>query len=60
MTAGHGEHREGGGVQVGKGDDYSSIMVKALADRFAEAFAEYMHEQVRRELWAMPRRDAVE
>jgi 5-methyltetrahydrofolate--homocysteine methyltransferase len=35
-----------------KGDDYSSIMVKALADRFAEAMAEYMHEQVRRELWA--------
>ncbi len=35
-----------------KGDDYSSIMVKALADRFAEAMAEYMHEKVRRELWA--------
>ena len=32
-------------------DDYSSIMVKALADRFAEAFAERMHEVVRRELW---------
>ena len=35
-----------------KGDDYSSIMVKALADRFAEAMAEYMHEKVRKELWA--------
>ena len=35
-----------------RGDDYSSIMVKALADRFAEAMAEYMHEKVRRELWA--------
>ncbi len=33
-------------------DDYSSIMVKALADRFAEAFAEAMHARVRRELWA--------
>jgi 5-methyltetrahydrofolate--homocysteine methyltransferase len=33
-------------------DDYSSILVKALADRFAEAFAEAMHERVRRELWA--------
>ncbi|KRB13595.1 methionine synthase [Mesorhizobium sp. Root695] len=33
-------------------DDYSSIMVKALADRFAEAFAERMHEKVRREFWA--------
>ncbi|MCZ4091266.1 methionine synthase [Sinorhizobium psoraleae] len=32
-------------------DDYSSIMVKALADRFAEAFAERMHEYVRMELW---------
>ncbi|MCY1742837.1 methionine synthase [Ensifer sp. SL37] len=32
-------------------DDYSSIMVKALADRFAEAFAERMHEYVRTELW---------
>ncbi|WP_159948450.1 methionine synthase [Rhizobium sp. 18065] len=32
-------------------DDYSSIMVKALADRFAEAFAERMHERVRREFW---------
>lgn len=33
-------------------DDYSSIMLKALADRLAEAFAEYMHTYVRRELWA--------
>ncbi len=33
-------------------DDYSSIMVKALADRIAEAFAERMHERVRREFWA--------
>lgn len=33
-------------------DDYSSIMLKALADRLAEAFAEQMHERVRRELWA--------
>ncbi|MCD2182533.1 methionine synthase [Rhizobium sp. GN54] len=32
-------------------DDYSSILVKALADRFAEAFAERMHEFVRKELW---------
>ena len=33
-------------------DDYSSIMVKALADRIAEAFAERMHQRVRREFWA--------
>ena len=32
-------------------DDYNSIMVKALADRFAEAFAELMHEKVRKEIW---------
>lgn len=32
-------------------DDYNSIMVKALADRFAEAFAEYLHEKVRKEFW---------
>jgi len=33
-------------------DDYSSIMVKALADRLAEAFAERMHQRVRTEFWA--------
>ena len=32
-------------------DDYSSIMVKALADRFAEAFAEYLHKEVRTKYW---------
>jgi len=32
-------------------DDYSSILVKALADRFAEAFAEALHERVRKEFW---------
>ena len=32
-------------------DDYGSIMVKALADRIAEAFAERLHERVRREFW---------
>jgi 5-methyltetrahydrofolate--homocysteine methyltransferase len=34
-----------------KNDDYSSILIKALADRFAEAFAEQMHERVRKEFW---------
>lgn len=33
-------------------DDYSAILLKALADRLAEAFAEYLHEKVRTELWA--------
>jgi len=32
-------------------DDYNSIMVKALADRFAEAFAEYLHRQIRIDKW---------
>ena len=32
-------------------DDYSSILVKALGDRLAEAFAEYLHLKVRREIW---------
>ncbi|QEE49277.1 methionine synthase [Flavobacterium alkalisoli] len=32
-------------------DDYNSIMVKALGDRFAEAFAEYLHEKVRKDFW---------
>jgi len=32
-------------------DDYSAILVKALADRLAEAFAERMHQRVRQELW---------
>lgn len=34
-----------------KGDDYNAIMVKALADRLAESFAEYMHMKVRTEFW---------
>lgn len=32
-------------------DDYNSIMLKALADRLAEAFAEYLHEKIRKEYW---------
>ncbi|NLZ49092.1 MAG: methionine synthase [Clostridiales bacterium] len=34
-----------------EGDDYRAIMVKILADRLAEAFAEYLHMQIRREYW---------
>jgi len=33
-------------------DDYNSIMIKAIADRLAEAYAECMHEKVRKEIWA--------
>lgn len=37
---------------VDQGDDYRAIMVKALADRLAEAFAEFLHEKVRTDFWA--------
>ena len=33
------------------GDDFSNILLKALTDRLAEAFAEYLHVYVRKELW---------
>ena len=32
-------------------DDYNSIMIKALGDRLAEAFAEYLHKKIRKEIW---------
>ena len=41
-------------------DDYSSIMLKALADRLAEAFAECMHQRVRRDLWGYAAGEALE
>jgi 5-methyltetrahydrofolate--homocysteine methyltransferase len=41
-------------------DDYSSIMLKALADRLAEAFAERMHERVRREFWGYADREKLD
>ncbi|WP_226621615.1 methionine synthase [Alloyangia pacifica] len=50
VTAGIEEERIAKEFEA-KNDDYSSILVKALADRFAEAFAERMHEMVRKELW---------
>ena len=40
-------------------DDYSAIMAKALADRLAEALAEYMHRRVRREFWAYDPNEAL-
>jgi len=41
-------------------DDYSSIMLKALADRLAEAFAEQMHERVRKDLWGYAPDEALD
>jgi 5-methyltetrahydrofolate--homocysteine methyltransferase len=49
VTAGIGE--EEALKRIKATDDYSRIMLKALADRFAEAFAERLHERVRKELW---------
>ncbi|HYQ99612.1 MAG TPA: vitamin B12 dependent-methionine synthase activation domain-containing protein, partial [Casimicrobiaceae bacterium] len=41
-------------------DDYSAIMLKALADRLAEAFAEWLHRKVRRELWGYARDESLD
>ena len=50
VTAGIGIEEK---LELFKGahDDYNDILIKALADRFAEAFAEHMHERVRKEFW---------
>ena len=40
-------------------DDYGDIQLKALADRAAEAFAEYLHEKVRREMWGYARDESL-
>ncbi len=40
-------------------DDYSSIMLKSLADRLAEAFAEHLHERVRKDLWGYMPEEAL-
>jgi 5-methyltetrahydrofolate--homocysteine methyltransferase len=41
-------------------DDYNSIMVKALADRLAEALAEYLHQQVRKEYWGYAENEVLD
>ena len=50
VTTGHGIEAHLAGFKANI-DDYSDIMLKALADRLAEAFAERMHEHVRKDLW---------
>lgn len=71
FIAEHGDHLGGFAVTAGpeaeeiakkfeaEADDYSAIMVKALADRFAEAMAEYMHEQVRKTHWGYAADEAL-
>jgi 5-methyltetrahydrofolate--homocysteine methyltransferase len=51
VTTGHGMRDR---VEAFKdaGDDYNAILLEALADRLAEAFAEHLHQRVRREFWA--------
>jgi 5-methyltetrahydrofolate--homocysteine methyltransferase len=50
VTAGLGVETLAAAYEADK-DDYNAILVKSLADRLAEAFAEYMHERVRKEYW---------
>jgi len=50
VTSGHGE-AERSKAYKDAGDDYNAIMVQSLADRLAEAFAEWLHAKTRREIW---------
>jgi 5-methyltetrahydrofolate--homocysteine methyltransferase len=50
VTTGHGEEPHIQRFEADK-DDYSAILLRALADRLAEAFAEHLHARVRREFW---------
>ncbi len=43
-----------------RGDDYAGILVKALADRLAEAAAEYLHERMRREFWGYAANESLD
>lgn len=59
VTAGIGEE-ELAEAHKQNGDDYNAIMVKAVADRLAEAFAEYLHKKVRKELWGYAADEALD
>ncbi|MDA8540067.1 B12-binding domain-containing protein, partial [Alphaproteobacteria bacterium] len=59
VTTGHGEDDVAKRFEAA-GDDYSSIMSKALADRLAEAFAERMHQRVRTEFWGYASNEALD
>jgi len=59
VTAGLGIERKLAEFEAAK-DDYSAIMLKALADRLAEAFAEWLHRKVRRELWGYAPDEALD
>ncbi|UTW54474.1 methionine synthase [Kordiimonas sp. SCSIO 12610] len=59
VTAGHGIDEHVARFKAAH-DDYNEIMVKALADRLAEAFAEHMHERVRKEFWGYAADEALD
>ncbi|MGA0587235.1 methionine synthase [Dyella sp. KRB-257] len=59
VTAGIGIEEHVARFEAGH-DDYSAILLKALADRLAEAFAERMHERVRREFWGYAPDESLE
>ena len=58
VTAGLGEDARAARFK-GANDDYSAILVKALADRLAEAFAERLHQRVRKEFWGYAGSEAL-
>ena len=59
VTAGHGIETKLAEFEA-EHDDYSGIMLKALADRLAEAFAERMHQRVRTEFWGYASDEALD
>ncbi len=58
VTAGIGSEELSGKYKA-ENDDYNAIMVKILADRLAEAFAEHLHEVVRKELWGYQKSEVI-
>jgi len=58
VSAGFGAHEEAEKYRTAL-DDYNAIMIKALADRLAEAFAEYLHEKVRKEHWGYSKNETL-
>jgi 5-methyltetrahydrofolate--homocysteine methyltransferase len=59
VTAGHGVDQLVSGFEAAH-DDYNAILTKALADRLAEAFAELLHQRVRREFWRYAPEEALD
>lgn len=59
VTAGFGTEELAKAYEA-QNDDYNAIMVKALADRFAEAFAEYLHREVRLKYWGYAQDESLD